>query len=226
MKRLIWSAARFTAGGRVQRLQKPSLRMAGATRTFLSATSVLCKDFPPHTVVGLPALSPTMEEGTVQSWTVEVGGEIEASDIVCQIETDKAAVDFEATDDGYMALHLVEPGHAPVRVGHPIMILVEDEEDVAAFADATAADFAVEEAPKEEEKPAASAPTPAAAPTVAAQPAAPAPTPAAPSRPAPAVSAAPARSDNAFANGLNKKQHEYVNKYGSTLLESINVNSE
>ena len=200
--------------------------MAGATRTFLSATSVLSKDFPPHTVVGLPALSPTMEEGTVQSWTVEVGGEIEASDIVCQIETDKAAVDFEATDDGYMALHLVEPGHAPVRVGHPIMILVEDEEDVAAFADATAADFAVEEAPKEEEKPAVPAPTPAPAPAVAAQPAAPAPTPAAPSRPAPAVSAAPARSDNAFANGLNKKQHEYVNKYGSTLLESINVNSE
>ena len=85
--------------------------------TFVNSTNFLYADYPPHTVVGLPALSPTMEEGTVQGWTVEVGGEIEASDIVCQIETDKAAVDFEATDDGFMALHLVEPGHAPIPVG-------------------------------------------------------------------------------------------------------------
>jgi hypothetical protein len=61
-------------------------------RTFLTATVPKYADFPPHTVVGLPALSPTMEEGTVQSWTVNVGEEITASDIICQIETDKAAV--------------------------------------------------------------------------------------------------------------------------------------
>ena len=192
-------------------------------RTFLTTTIPKYADYPPHTVVGLPALSPTMEEGTVQGWTVEVGGEIEASDIVCQIETDKAAVDFEATDDGFMALHLVEPGHAPIPVGTPIMILVEEEEDVAACANATASDF-ITEAPKEvkQEEPVAAPPTP---PPVTATPP-PSPTPAQTTPPPAAVtSISSSSSSNAFANGLNKKQHEYVNKYGSTLLESINVNS-
>ena len=182
--------------------------------------------YPPHDLVGMPALSPTMEEGTVQGWTVEVGGEIEASDIVCQIETDKAAVDFEATDDGFMALHLVEPGHAPVPVGTPIMILVEEEEDVAAFVNATASDF-ITEAPKEvkQEEPVAAPPTPP--PVTATPPSPPSPTPAQTTPPPAAVTSisSSSSSSNAFANGLNKKQHEYVNKYGSTLLESINVNS-
>jgi pyruvate dehydrogenase E2 component (dihydrolipoamide acetyltransferase) len=190
------------------------------SRTFLSVTNFANKDWPAHTVVGLPALSPTMEEGTVQSWTVEVGGEIAASDIVCQIETDKAAVDFEATDDGFMALHLVEPGHAPIPVGHPIMILVEDEEDVAAFEGANASDFAPKEEKKEETVVVAAPTPPPPAPVKST----------APPPPAPVVqqyvSNNNATGGSAFANGLNKKQHEYVNKYGSTLLESIDVNIE
>ena len=189
MKRLIWSAARFTAGGRVQSLQKPSLRMAGATRTFLSATSVLSKDFPPHTVVGLPALSPTMEEGTVQTWTVAVGGESEASDIVCQIETDKAAVDFEATDDGYMAPLGGTRSRSRPR-WPPQYDISRRRRGHCRICRRYRRRFRHREVPKEEEKPAAPAATPAPAPTVAAQPATPAPTPAAPSRPAPAVSAA------------------------------------
>ena len=64
----------------------------GKSRTIFTATLPSHADYPPHTVVGLPALSPTMEEGTVQSWTLEVGEEFAASDIICQIETDKAAV--------------------------------------------------------------------------------------------------------------------------------------
>lgn len=64
----------------------------GKSRTVFTATLPSYADYPPHTVVGLPALSPTMEEGTVQSWTLEVGEEFTASDIICQIETDKAAV--------------------------------------------------------------------------------------------------------------------------------------
>ena len=50
--------------------------------------------------------------------------------------------DFEATDDGFVAKHLVEPGHAPVSVGSPIMIIVEDEDDVGAFANADPSEFA------------------------------------------------------------------------------------
>ena len=53
--------------------------------------------------------------------------------------------DFEATDDGFVAKHLVEPGHAPVSVGSPIMIIVEDEDDVAAFANADPSEFAAPE---------------------------------------------------------------------------------
>ena len=73
-----------------------------------------------------------MTEGTVQSWTVEIGDSFSAGDIICQIETDKAAVDFEATDDGFMAKHLVEPGHAPIATGSPIAVTVMEEEDIEA----------------------------------------------------------------------------------------------
>ena len=69
-------------------------------------------EYPDHEVVGLPKLSPTMDEGTVQSWTVQEGEEFSEGDVLCQIETDKAAVDFEATEDGFMAKHLVSAGHA------------------------------------------------------------------------------------------------------------------
>ena len=100
----------------------------------------------------MPALSPTMTEGTVQSWTVEIGDSFSAGDIICQIETDKAAVDFEATDDGFMAKHLVEPGHAPIATGSPIAVTVMEEEDIEAFANAQSSDFVssaagVEDAP-------------------------------------------------------------------------------
>ena len=179
-----------------------NLTKSRCQRTFVNSTKFLYADYPPHTVVGLPALSPTMEEGTVQGWTVEVGGEIEASDIVCQIETDKAAVDFEATDDGFMALHLVEPGHAPVPVGTPIMILVEEEEDVAAFANETASDF-ITEAPKEvkQEEPVAALPTPP--PVTATPPSPPSPTPAQTTPPPAAVTSIEVVVMH-LQNGLNK----------------------
>eukprot|EP01047_Picozoa_sp_COSAG01_P020168 COSAG01_NODE_1141_length_11533_cov_588.596152_7_plen_101_part_00 len=55
---------------------------------------------PEHTVVGLPSLSPTMTAGTIASWTVEAGTEVGPGDVFCEIETDKATVDFECQDDG------------------------------------------------------------------------------------------------------------------------------
>ena len=61
---------------------------------------------PSHDVVGLPALSPTMEQGTIASWNVEEGAAFGAGDVICEIETDKATVDFEAQDDGVLAKYL------------------------------------------------------------------------------------------------------------------------
>eukprot|EP00529_Nitzschia_sp_RCC80_P025313 CAMPEP_0113518012 /NCGR_PEP_ID=MMETSP0014_2-20120614/42607_1 /TAXON_ID=2857 /ORGANISM="Nitzschia sp." /LENGTH=530 /DNA_ID=CAMNT_0000415331 /DNA_START=60 /DNA_END=1652 /DNA_ORIENTATION=- /assembly_acc=CAM_ASM_000159 len=128
--------------------------------------------YPPHEVVGLPALSPTMEAGTIASWNKEEGESFGAGEVICSIETDKATVDFEAQDDGVIAKILIPAGPDEISVGVPIMVTVEEEDDVAAFKD-----FAVDAA--------ASAPAPAESP-------APAPAPAAPPAPAPAPTPAAA----------------------------------
>ena len=65
----------------------------------LSASPLLRRAVPDHTVVGLPTLSPTMTAGTISSWTVKEGDEVAAGDVFCEIETDKATVDFECQND-------------------------------------------------------------------------------------------------------------------------------
>ncbi|KAJ8577575.1 hypothetical protein ON010_g1635 [Phytophthora cinnamomi] len=65
---------------------------------------------PDHEIVGLPALSPTMEVGTIAKWNKQEGDLISAGDVVCEVETDKAVVDYEATDDSYLAKILVQAG--------------------------------------------------------------------------------------------------------------------
>mmetsp|Transcript_27406 Transcript_27406/g.94247 ORF Transcript_27406/g.94247 Transcript_27406/m.94247 type:complete len:214 (-) Transcript_27406:1728-2369(-) len=88
---------------------------------------------PSHEVFGLPALSPTMEAGTIAVWKVKEGAAFAAGDVICEIETDKATVDFEAQDDGVLAKILVDMG-VEVKVGDPICVIVEAAADVAAFA--------------------------------------------------------------------------------------------
>mmetsp|Transcript_14491 Transcript_14491/g.24000 ORF Transcript_14491/g.24000 Transcript_14491/m.24000 type:complete len:468 (+) Transcript_14491:86-1489(+) len=121
--------------------------------------------YPPHEVVGMPSLSPTMESGTVAAWNLDVGDSFGAGDVICSVETDKATVDFEAQDDGVVAKILAVAGPADIICGTPILVTVEDAADVAAFTD-----FVVEAAA--EPAAAAAEPTPAApAPVVAAAPA-------------------------------------------------------
>ena len=120
---------------------------------------------PSHDVVGLPALSPTMEQGTIAKWNVEEGAAFGAGDVICEIETDKATVDFEAQDDGVLAKYL-QPAGAEVAVGAPIMVVVEEAADAGAFSDfeapaaAAAPPPAPAAAPAEEKAPAAPAPPP------------------------------------------------------------------
>ncbi|WP_019831551.1 pyruvate dehydrogenase complex dihydrolipoamide acetyltransferase [Sphingomonas sp. PR090111-T3T-6A] len=113
----------------------------------------------------MPALSPTMEEGTLAKWLVKEGDEVKSGDILAEIETDKATMEFEAVDEGTIAKILVPEGSDGVKVGAPIAILAGEGEDASAPASAPApkAEAPKAEAPKQAEAPKAAAPAPAAA---------------------------------------------------------------
>src|SRR3954464_3930590 len=78
----------------------------------------------------MPALSPTMEEGTLAKWLVKEGDDVKSGDILAEIETDKATMEFEAVDEGKIAKILVPKGTDGVRVGAPIALLAADGEQV------------------------------------------------------------------------------------------------
>lgn len=111
------------------------------TRAFSNIGSLLLKEYPEHIIFPLPALSPTMDVGTIAKWEKQEGDEFVAGDVLCTIDTDKASVDFDAQDDGILAKILKEGKNAEdLPVGTPICVVVENADDVAAFADFTADD--------------------------------------------------------------------------------------
>eukprot|EP00587_Corethron_hystrix_P000173 CAMPEP_0113316222 /NCGR_PEP_ID=MMETSP0010_2-20120614/11571_1 /TAXON_ID=216773 ORGANISM="Corethron hystrix, Strain 308" /NCGR_SAMPLE_ID=MMETSP0010_2 /ASSEMBLY_ACC=CAM_ASM_000155 /LENGTH=242 /DNA_ID=CAMNT_0000172869 /DNA_START=54 /DNA_END=782 /DNA_ORIENTATION=+ /assembly_acc=CAM_ASM_000155 len=128
-------------------------------RSFVSRTVPALADYPPHTVFPMPALSPTMESGNIGTWKVSEGAPFIAGDVLCDIETDKATMDFEAQDDGIIAKIIQPDGAQDVAVGVPVCVVVDEEEDVAAFKD-----FVVAE---QDAAPAAPEPEPAPVETVA-----------------------------------------------------------
>ncbi|KAK0365690.1 MAG: pyruvate dehydrogenase complex dihydrolipoamide acetyltransferase [Pseudomonadota bacterium] len=84
--------------------------------------------------IQMPALSPTMEEGTLAKWLVKEGDKVSSGDLLAEIETDKATMEFEAVDEGTVAKILVSEGAEGVKVGTVIAIIAEEGEDVAAAA--------------------------------------------------------------------------------------------
>ena len=84
--------------------------------------------------IKMPALSPTMESGTLAKWNVAVGDEVRSGDVIAEIETDKATMEVEAVDEGIIAAIVVDAGAQNVAVGAVIAVLAEDGEDVAAAA--------------------------------------------------------------------------------------------
>ncbi|EJU09872.1 pyruvate dehydrogenase complex dihydrolipoamide acetyltransferase [Novosphingobium resinovorum] len=120
--------------------------------------------------IKMPALSPTMEEGKLAKWLVKEGDTVSSGDIMAEIETDKATMEFEAVDEGVIGKISVAEGTEGVKVGTVIAVLVEEGEDASAIeapkAEAPEA-AAKEEAPKAEAK-AETKPAPAAAPKAAA----------------------------------------------------------
>ena len=126
----------------------------------------------------MPALSPTMEEGTLAKWLVKVGDTVKSGDVMAEIETDKATMEFEAVDEGVIASITVAEGTEGVKVGTVIATIAVEGEDVSAapVAAAAAAASPAPEAkgygvsPATDPSPAAlalpeAAPAPAAAPT-------------------------------------------------------------
>jgi pyruvate dehydrogenase E2 component (dihydrolipoamide acetyltransferase) len=114
----------------------------------------------------MPALSPTMETGTLAKWAVAVGDAVRSGDVIAEIETDKATMEVEAVDDGVMASILVDAGSEGVPVGTPIGRLAEDGEtvdDVAAAPKTVAVEASAPPQPTPSATaPAAAAPVPAA----------------------------------------------------------------
>ena len=123
--------------------------------------------------IQMPALSPTMEEGTLAKWLVKEGDTISSGDLLAEIETDKATMEFEAVDEGKIAKILVSEGAEGVKVGTVIAIIAEEGEDLAEVAAGGGA----------------AAPKPAAAPKAD-------PVPSKVEAPAPKADAAPAKSDD------------------------------
>ncbi|KAI1329530.1 pyruvate dehydrogenase complex dihydrolipoamide acetyltransferase [Xylariaceae sp. FL0255] len=126
--------------------------------------------FPPHTVIKMPALSPTMTAGNIGAWQKKAGDAIAPGDVLVEIETDKAQMDFEFQEEGVIAKVLKDAGEKDVAVGNPIAILVEEGTDVSAFESFTLDDAggdAAAPAPKEkksDDSAASSTPAPSPAP--------------------------------------------------------------
>ncbi|RDD69597.1 pyruvate dehydrogenase complex E1 component subunit beta [Paracoccus versutus] len=112
------------------------------------------------TEILMPALSPTMEEGTLAKWLVKEGDSVKSGDIIAEIETDKATMEFEAVDEGILGKLLIAEGTQGVKVNTPIAVLVEEGESVDAAPKA-------EPAPAEARAEAPAAPAQAAAPAPA-----------------------------------------------------------
>ncbi|GHP04932.1 hypothetical protein PPROV_000368400 [Pycnococcus provasolii] len=134
--------------------------LAGKVRSFAS--------LPSHEVLTMPALSPTMTEGNISAWKKKEGDAIAAGDILCDVETDKATMEWECVEDGVLAKILIAEGAQGIAVGTPVCVLAEEGADISAFAsftaDAAAAPAAPAAAPAAPAAAAAPTPTPAAAP--------------------------------------------------------------
>ena len=153
-------------------------------------------DYPDHLRVQLPALSPTMETGTIVSWQKKEGDKLNEGDLLAEIETDKATMGFETPEEGYLAKILVPAGTKNVPIGKLVCIIVSDEASVAAFKDFK------DDSPA---APAAAPPGPApAAPTPSTPPPSPV-TPPAPAAAKPMGAPSVPSGDRIYASPLAKK---------------------
>ena len=101
-------------------------RIGLCQRTVLN---ILSRSYAP-TVVPMPALSPTMEDGTVVKWLMSEGERVDVGDGLCEVETDKAVVTVESVDEGILGKILIPEGTRNVKINVPIAVIADDEEDI------------------------------------------------------------------------------------------------
>src|ERR1700691_6296068 len=112
----------------------------------------------------MPALSPTMEKGNLAKWLKGEGDKIKSGDVIAEIETDKATMEMEATDEGTLGKILVPEGTADVAVNTPIAVILSDGEDRSSIKDSKSAPQA-KPAPAAKPEKAEAKPAPKSAPT-------------------------------------------------------------
>lgn len=130
------------------------------------------KSYPPHLKLEMPSLSPTMEQGNISEWKKQVGDAVAAGDSLAMIETDKAAMDWESQDDGFLAKILVPQGTEGIKVGTLMAVMVDEESDVAAFANFTGEESSTSAAPAASKTSSDNAAAPSATPVKSEAPAA------------------------------------------------------
>lgn len=134
------------------------------------------------TPILMPALSPTMEEGTLAKWLIKEGDSVSSGDVIAEIETDKATMEVEAVDEGILGKIIVNEGTEGVKVNTPIAVILEDGESSEDIDTGSLTPAAAPSAPQEER-----APAPQSSPAQGAA----APIPQAPAQTVPAPTAAP-----------------------------------
>nr|DAD49040.1 TPA_asm: hypothetical protein HUJ06_018977 [Nelumbo nucifera] len=92
-------------------------------------------ELPPHQELGMPSLSPTMTEGNIARWLKKEGDKVSPGEVLCEVETDKATVEMECMEEGYIAKIIHGDGSKEIKVGEVIAITVEEEGDIAKFKD-------------------------------------------------------------------------------------------
>ena len=91
-------------------VQSSQRAVAQKSQTICSVPAMTFADLPYHIKLAMPSLSPTMETGNLAKWNMKVGDKVSPGDILAEVETDKATVDFEMQDEGYVAKLLVPEG--------------------------------------------------------------------------------------------------------------------
>lgn len=133
---------------------RPTCLRASNSGPALSALAryYASKSFPPHTVITMPALSPTMQAGNIGAWQKKAGDTLAPGDVLVEIETDKAQMDFEFQEEGILAKILKDAGEKDVAIGNPIAVMVEEGADVSPFESFTLEDAGGEKAPAKQEE--------------------------------------------------------------------------
>ncbi|XP_020591097.1 dihydrolipoyllysine-residue acetyltransferase component 2 of pyruvate dehydrogenase complex, mitochondrial-like isoform X2 [Phalaenopsis equestris] len=129
----------------ISRLTKNTSKTSIAVSSFRFVKVVLCphaasvrfysanSDLPSHQEIGMPSLSPTMTEGNIARWLKKEGDKISPGEVLCEVETDKATVEMECMEEGYLAKIIKGDGAQNIKVGEVIAITVEEEQDIGEF---------------------------------------------------------------------------------------------